>query len=84
MAFALSTVPVVAKVQHEPHWPWSLIGVVMPASTQFTEAGTSTFSKVAFGPGQLSVELGLAFVPSPRCDWISVGVQSENLLWPRT
>lgn len=34
-----STEPVVEKAQHEPHWPWSLMGVTAPAADQSTDAG---------------------------------------------
>jgi len=36
--------PVVEKAQHEPHWPWFLIGVTAPAVTQSTEAGKASAS----------------------------------------
>lgn len=34
-----STEPVVEKAQHEPHWPWSLMGVTAPLASQSTDAG---------------------------------------------
>jgi len=39
MATAPSTAPVVEKAQHEPHWPWSLMGVTAPLLRQSTESG---------------------------------------------
>jgi len=33
---------VVEKAQHEPHWPWFLIGVMTPFPLQSTEEGEDT------------------------------------------
>lgn len=79
MALALSTEPVVAKVQQDPHAPWSLMGVVIPASTQLTEAGTEAFTSLEGGALQYAFEdSGLSF--SPSILFISSAFQSENLL----
>ena len=39
MNMAPSTEPVVEKAQHEPHWPWFLMGVTAPLDDQSTDAG---------------------------------------------
>lgn len=69
--------PVAEKDQHEPQWPWSLIGLTTPCSTQLIEAGKS--SRLA-GDSLISVWfLALRTGLNPRIPLYSSLVQSANL-----
>jgi len=59
----LSTVSAVAKVQHDPQWPWSLTGDTTLFSRQSTFSGVCVKSKsrIAAGTGAVAVrKAGLA------------------------